>query len=161
MLITTPETLQAILPLKSIRPHLESVRWIIIDEIHDLAGSKRGAQLKLSLERLEEISPVFQRIGLSATVGDPDTISRFLGGLHPVTIIEVEVDKSYLYNVEFPEPVEQDYDLADELDMSPKAASRLNRIRALIRDHKSTLIFVQGRGQTESLGYKLKQVEAT
>jgi len=73
--------------------------------------------------------------------------------------VEVEVDKSYLYNVEYPQPTEADYDLADELDTSPKAASRLNRIRQLVQDHNSTLIFVQGRGQAESLGFKLKKLE--
>jgi ATP-dependent Lhr-like helicase len=158
MLITTPETLQAILPTKSMRRHLESVRWFIVDEIHDLAGSKRGAQLTVGMERLEEIAD-FQRIGLSATVGNPGEVARFLGGVHPVTAAEVEVDKSYVYNVEYPQPTEADYDLADELDTSPKAASRLSRIRQLVQSHNSTLIFVQGRGQAESLGFKLKQLE--
>ncbi|OGD44541.1 hypothetical protein A3K69_03115 [Candidatus Bathyarchaeota archaeon RBG_16_57_9] len=158
MLITTPETLQAILPAKSMRKHLETVRWVIVDEIHDLAGSKRGAQLTVGLERLDELTD-FQRIGLSATVGNPAEVARFLGGVHPVNLVEVEVDKSYLYGVEYPQPGEADFDLADELDTSPKAAARLNRIRQLVRDHNSTLIFVQGRGQAESLGFKLKQLE--
>lgn len=158
MLITTPETLQAILPTKSMRQHLETVRWLIVDEIHDLAGSKRGAQLTVGMERLEEIAR-FQRIGLSATVGSPGEVARFLGGVHPVTAVEVEVDKRYLYNVEYPQPTEADYDLADEMDTSPKAASRLSRIRQLVQDHNSTLIFVQGRGQAESLGFKLKQLD--
>ena len=158
MLITTPETLQAILPTKSMRQHLETVRWLIVDEIHDLAGSKRGAQLTVGMERLEEIAR-FQRIGLSATVGNPGEVARFLGGVHQVTAVEVEVDKRYLYNVEYPQPTEADYDLADEMDTSPKAASRLSRIRQLVQDHNSTLIFVQGRGQAESLGFKLKQLD--
>ena len=158
LLVTTPETLQAILPTKSMRPHLESVRWVIIDEIHDLAGSKRGAQLTLGLERLEQIAPGFQRIGLSATVGNPEAVAGFLAGGKDVTVIEVDVDKSYLYNVEFPEPTDEDFDLADELETGVKAASRLNRILALVKGHNSTLIFVQGRGQAESLGHRLKQL---
>ncbi|MBN2336622.1 DEAD/DEAH box helicase [Candidatus Bathyarchaeota archaeon] len=160
MLITTPETLQAILPTKSMRKHLATVRWIIVDEIHDLAASKRGAQLTVGMERLDMASRHrVQRIGLSATVGNPETVAGFLGGPHPVTTVEVEVDKDYVYNVEFPEPVDADYDLADEIDTSPKAASRLNRIRHLVRDHNGTLIFVQGRGQAEALGYKLKTLD--
>ena len=158
MLITTPETLQAILPSKSMRRHLKAVRWLIVDEIHELAGSKRGAQLTIGMERLGEIAK-YQRIGLSATVGNPREVALFLGGAHPVTTVEVEVDKSYLYKVEYPNPTEADYDLADELDTSPKAASRLNRIRQLVRGHNSTLIFVQGRGQAESLGFKLKRLD--
>jgi len=160
MLITTPETLQAILPTKAMRHHLETVRWVIVDEIHDLAASKRGAQLTLGLERLERIADEpFQRIGLSATVGNPEEVAGFIGGAHPVRVVEVEVDKSYVYGVEFPEPVDEDFDLADELDTTPKAASRLNRIRVLVRDHNSTLIFVQGRGQAESLGHRLNMLD--
>ena len=160
MLITTPETLQAILPTKAMRKHLTPVKWIIVDEVHDLAASKRGAQLTLGMERLEKVTGrPLQRIGLSATVGNPEEVARFLGGTSSVKVLEVEVDKSYVYTVEYPEPGDQDYDLADELDTSPKAASRLNRIRQLVKDHKSTLIFVQGRGQVESLGHKLKKLD--
>ena len=161
MLITTPETLQAILPTKSMRKHLTTVKWVIIDEIHDLAASKRGAQLTIGLERLEEVtdrSP--QRIGLSATVGNPQTVAAFLGGKHNVRILEVEVDKNYVYEVNFPQPTDRDYDLADELQTSPKAASRINRVLDLVRMHNSSLIFVQGRGQAEGLGFRLKQLDA-
>ncbi len=160
MLITTPETLQAILPSKGMRKHLESVKWVIIDEIHDLAASKRGAQLTVGLERLDKAaSRNPQRIGLSATIGNPDTVARFLGGVHPVNIVEVTVDKTYGYGVQFPQPTDADYDLADELNTSPMAASRLNRIRELVSQHNSTLIFVQGRGQAEALGFRLKQMD--
>lgn len=160
MLITTPETLQAILPSKGMRKHLEAVKWVIIDEIHDLAASKRGAQLTVGLERLDKAakrSP--QRIGLSATVGNPDTVARFLGGKQRVTRVEVTVDKTYEYGVQFPQPTDADFDLADELSTSPKAASRLNKIRDLVAQHNSTLIFVQGRGQAEALGFRLKQMD--
>jgi ATP-dependent Lhr-like helicase len=160
VLITTPETLQAILPTKAMRGHLESLRWVIVDEVHELAASKRGAQLTLGLERLDMVvANPFQRIGLSATVGNPGEVAEFLGGPHPVSIIEVEVDKDYRYTVEFPEPEDEDFDLADDLKTTPQAASRLRRIRDLVRGKRSTLVFVQGRGQAESLGHKLGKVE--
>ncbi|MBT4320299.1 DEAD/DEAH box helicase [Candidatus Bathyarchaeota archaeon] len=159
MLITTPETLQAILPSKGMRKHLAPVRWVIIDEIHDLAASKRGAQLTVGLERLDKAADKKpQRIGLSATIGNPKTVAEFLGGIHPVNTVEVEVDKTYEYKVQFPQPTDADFDLADELSTSPKAASRLNRIKRLVDQHNSTLIFVQGRGQAEALGFRLKQM---
>jgi len=160
MLITTPETLQAVMPSKAMRRHLRGVRWVIVDEIHDLAASKRGAQLTVGLERLEKIAGrPFQRIGLSATVGNPEEVARFLGGTHPVEVVEVEVDKAYRYEVEFPEPIDEDFDLSDDLSTTPNAASRLRRMRDLVEGHNSTLIFVQGRGQAESLGHKLSKID--
>ena len=159
MLITTPETLQAILPT-NMRSHLTSVRWVIVDEIHDLAASKRGAQLTVGLERLEEVTTKPpQRIGLSATVGNPEIVASFLGGRHPVKVVEVTVDKDYIYDVEYPEVGEEDFDLGNDLSMTPIAASRLRMIRDLVRTHRSTLIFVQGRGQAESLGHKLGMLD--
>lgn len=160
MLITTPETLQAILPTKDMRRHLSSVRWVVIDEIHDLAASKRGAQLTVGLARLDAVAAKPpQRIGLSATVGNPETIAAFLAGPHPIKIVEVKVDKNYVYDVEYPQANAEDFDLASDMNTTPIAASRLRAIRDLVRAHRSTLIFVQGRGQAESLGHKLGQLD--
>ncbi|HYY48748.1 MAG TPA: DEAD/DEAH box helicase, partial [Thermoplasmata archaeon] len=72
ILITTPETLQAILPGKVMQRHLKSVRHVIIDEVHQFAKDRRGVQLAVALSRLRKVAGrPFQRIGLSATVGSP------------------------------------------------------------------------------------------
>ena len=76
ILITTPETLQAILPGWVMRQHLHQVRWVVVDEVHEMADSKRGSQLTLALERLRwETGQDFQLIGLSATIGSPEKVA--------------------------------------------------------------------------------------
>ena len=156
MLITTPETLQAILPGRLMRRHLSSVRWVLVDEVHELAEDKRGAQLTIALERLARItSREFQRIGVSATVGSPATVSKFLSGTdRDVKIIEVSPPKDYRYLVERPIPGEEEYEKAQKLYATPEVAARLLRIKDLVDTHSSTLIFVNSRQNAEMLGLR-------
>jgi ATP-dependent Lhr-like helicase len=160
MLVTTPETLQAILPGSRMRQHLRSVQYVVVDEVHELASSKRGIQLAVSLERLREVvGKEFQRIGLSATVGNPDEVAQFVAGAErSIRIIEVVLPKGFRYNVESPVPVEADYDLARTLGTSPEAAARIRRVKELVDSHKSSLIFVNSRTVAEMLGYRFNQL---
>ncbi|MGI0133492.1 MAG: DEAD/DEAH box helicase, partial [Candidatus Micrarchaeaceae archaeon] len=102
VLITTPETLQSILPTKSVSPHLRNVTAVVVDEIHELYYSKRGAQLSVALERLEELAPEFQRVGLSATVGDIDTAAKFLCGARECRIAKSEAKKELSVSIQLP-----------------------------------------------------------
>jgi ATP-dependent Lhr-like helicase len=160
MLVTTPETLQAILPGSRMRPHLSHVKHVVVDEVHELASSKRGVQLAVALERLfEVVGKEFQRIGLSATVGNPDDVAKFVAGTsRDVNVVQASLPKSYRYRVENPSPVDADYDLAGKLRTSPEAAGRIRRILELVDGHKSTLIFVNSRQNAEMLGYKFNQL---
>lgn len=163
ILVTTPETLQAILPGSRMRKNLAQVKYVIVDEVHELASSKRGVQLAVALERLAKlVGKQFQRIGLSATVGNPEEVAKFIAGSsRQIRIIEASFLKAYRYRVENPSPVEPDYDLAAELNTSPEAAARIRRIAELVDSHGSTLIFVNARTIAEMLGYRFNQMSRT
>ena len=102
ILITTPESLYLMLT-SAAREALRTVETVIVDEVHALAGDKRGAHLSLSLERLDDLleAPA-QRIGLSATVRPRDEVARFLGGAHPVTVVATEALPSLDLSVRVP-----------------------------------------------------------
>jgi len=156
ILVTTPETLQAILPGSRMQQHLSHVCCVIIDEVHGLATDKRGVQLSVALERLFEfVGKGFQRVGLSATVENPEKVAKFVAGAgRPVRIVEVSLPKGYAYTVEYPTPADADYDLAQKLRTAPEAAARIRRILDLVRKHSSTLIFVNSRTNAEMLGHR-------
>lgn len=114
VLVTTPESLFLLLT-SSARDSLRGVETVIVDEVHAVAGGKRGAHLALSLERLDELLPApAQRIGLSATVRPVDEISSFLAGGRPVRVVRPPLAKTVEVRVEV--PVE---DMA-ELDAAPR-----------------------------------------
>jgi ATP-dependent Lhr-like helicase len=158
ILITTPETLQAILSGWILRQHLQSLQWVIIDEVHELADSKRGSQLSLALERVRNlIGKEFQMIGLSATIGSPDKVAQFLvGDKRPVEIIRVPVAKLVKLKILFPKPTEEDVRLAGKLYTHPEVAARLRIIRDYMSKHKSVLLFTNTRSISEVLASRIK-----
>ncbi|HEY2596005.1 MAG TPA: DEAD/DEAH box helicase, partial [Chloroflexota bacterium] len=162
ILITTPESLYLLLTSRA-EEILKSVRWVIVDEIHSVAGTKRGAHLALSLERLDHVAeqPV-QRIGLSATQRPLDEIGRFLGGVdRQVTL--VDVGKRKKLDLQVIVPIEDMANPGLEADAGPtrggsvlgaeqRAEARNSvwpsiypRLLELIRANRSTLIFVNSR----------------
>jgi len=158
ILITTPETLQAILSGWILRQHLQSVRCVIIDEVHEMADSKRGSQLSLALERLRAlIGRDFQMIGLSATIGTPEKVARFLvGNNREVEIVRVPVGRMMTLKTVFPKPDEADVQLASKLYTHPEVAARLRIIRDYINKHKSVLLFTNTRAESEVLASRFK-----
>ena len=156
-MITTPETLQAILTGKIFREHLKNVKCVVIDEIHELVGSKRGVQLSLGLERLKQLSGNFQRIGLSATVGSPEIVAEFLG--EKVKIIRAESQKRYDIRVETPRPDAKDQDISDDLVIGVSTTARLRRLYELITSHKSVIAFTNTRETAEVISSRLAKLD--
>ena len=166
MLITTPETFQILFTGKRLRSHLFKVRWIIIDEIHELAYDERGAQLAVAMERLEELTKQknhsFQRIGLSATVGSSREVASYLGGFsqdqkRQVTIVEIDATKQMDLTVELPTITSQHHKLSNKLSMDPSSASALLRCKKLVENHISTLLFINTRDGAEILASRFHQ----
>jgi ATP-dependent Lhr-like helicase len=167
ILITTPESLYLLLSSQA-REVLRSVETVIVDEIHALAPTKRGAHLALSLERLAALTGARrgdgpQRIGLSATQRPLDEIARFLAGSRPVTLVDagekphldlvIEVPVEDLEKPAPKVPVEQ----AGEADRGvwPHIDER---VLALIRQHRSTIVFANSRRLCERLAQRLNEL---
>jgi len=160
MLITTPETLGIILTAKRLGQHLKNVSWVIVDEIHELIDSKRGTQLFLTLERLERFCPhSFQRIGLSATIGNPKLVAKLLVGPQRLcTIIEEPTKKAIALKILFPKPQKEDYPLAEKIYSSPEATARARKVIEIINDHEHTLVFTNTRPFAEILGNRMRLI---
>ncbi len=158
ILITTPETLQAILSGWLLRQHLQSLRWVVIDEVHELADSKRGSQLSLALERVRSLTGKdFQMIGLSATIGSPEKVAQFLvGNNRSAEIIHVPVAKMVKLQVIYPKPTEEDVRFAGKIFTHPEVAARLRIIRDYMSRHKSVLLFTNTRSISEVLASRFK-----
>ena len=152
LFIITPETLQAILVGKRIREHLRSVKCVVIDEIHELAASKRGVQLMVALERLRELTQTkFQRIGLSATIGNPDEIRAFMSRMEKAEIIKSPATKVFQFRLEY-SPYSYENQEKSPLD------GPAERIWKLVNEHSSTLIFCNERQTAEALGLRLAKL---
>ncbi|MGQ0535709.1 MAG: DEAD/DEAH box helicase [Methanobacteriota archaeon] len=159
-LITTPETLQVMLAAPRLRGNLSGVRVVVVDEVHELAGDERGAQLAVALERLDALTGGSQRVGLSATVGDVEVVRRFLSGLGraPATVVKVPVAKELSIRVEHPKPRPEDAAVAERIFAKSDAAAILRRSRELIDGARSTLVFVNTRESAEVVSARFRML---
>ena len=157
MLITTPETLQSILVGKKMKEHLRSVRWIVVDEVHELATDERGVQLSVALERLLELTKTeFQRIGLSATIGEPDRVAQFLAGTdRKISILRSDETRGLEISLGSVSPNHKDHEDASGFGLPASTVARTRKIRELIEAHKSTLVFTNTREHAEALASQL------
>ncbi|HEY5475501.1 MAG TPA: DEAD/DEAH box helicase [Tepidiformaceae bacterium] len=169
VLITTPESFYLMLTSRS-REVLRTVQTVIVDEIHTMAGTKRGAHLSLSLERLEalaERSP--QRIGLSATQRPLEEVARYLGGDRPVRIADAgsarELDLKVIVPVEDMTRFSEEYvaNAAPERSMSVEERTSLwpaiyPELLKMVREHRTTLIFVNNRRLSERIAARINEL---
>ena len=158
ILITTPESLFLMLT-SAARETLRGVETVIVDEIHALAGTKRGSHLALSLERLDELTvrPV-QRIGLSATVRPHDEVARFLCGVRPVSIVAPPSGKKFDLRVTV--PVDDLSDLAGETGAGSVWPHVEEAILDEVLEHRSTIVFANSRRLAERLTARLNELWA-
>ena len=164
ILVTTPESLYLLLTSQA-REALRGVEYVIVDEVHALAGTKRGAHLALSLERLSALTDVEpQRIGLSATQRPLSAIAAFLGGVgRPVEIADAGSRKPLALEVIV--PVEEMAHLAEGLPEYAGSEERHSiwpniypRLLELIRAHRSTLVFVNSRRLAERMSSRINEL---
>jgi len=176
ILVTTPESLYLLLT-SGAREMLRGVETVIVDEIHAMAGTKRGAHLALSLERLEclrpQTAPPLQRIGLSATQRPLETIARFLGGIGPGRDVRiVDAGRRKPLDLRVVVPVEEMSRLGEVLPPDEQAGGPAwrddmrtsiwpaihPRILELIRAHRSTIVFTNSRRLAERLAHRLNDL---
>ena len=169
ILITTPESLFLILT-SAARDSLRSIDTVIIDEVHAVAATKRGAHLALSLERLDALlQRPARRMGLSATVRPVEEVARLLGGAHPVDIVQPPSSKRI--ELEVVVPVDDMSQLGQPTgDLTGSAAGEPDRasiwphveerIVDLIQAHRSTIVFANSRRLAERLCARLNEIHA-
>jgi len=158
ILITTPESLYILLTAERSRQFLRTVRTVIVDEIHAVAGDKRGSHLALSLERLDALTGVrCQRIGLSATQKPIEEIARLLTGAARVgaqdapdcAVVDVGHRREWDLSIEVPgQPL-------GPITTHELWAEVYDRLAALVREHRTTLIFVNTRRLAERVAHQL------
>ncbi|HZG93241.1 MAG TPA: DEAD/DEAH box helicase, partial [Mycobacteriales bacterium] len=164
ILITTPESLFLILTSQA-RESLRGVETVIVDEVHAMVATKRGAHLSLSLERLDALlDRPAQRIGLSATVRPLDEVARFLGGEREAVIVNPPAAKTIELRVVVPVEDMAALDTAPKGDDGRASASIWPAVESsivdLIQSHRSTIVFANSRRLAERLTTRLNEIAA-
>jgi ATP-dependent Lhr-like helicase len=159
ILITTPESFSISLLAPRFREHLRNVRWLIIDEIHELASSKRGSHLMVSVERLERlVGKGLQRIGMSATIAPLEEIAEFLAGYDDNGIVR----DVWVVDARFAKPIDIRV-LSPVKDLINTPTDIVNEsiyrtLARIVKRYRTTLVFTNTRSATERVVYKLRKL---
>lgn len=159
LLVVTCEQIEAMLVGQKMRELLKNVKYVVVDEIHELVDSKRGVQLSVALERLRELCGNFQLIALSATVGAPKEVADFIFGGRPREVVDAAAQKRFSALVDCPFPSADDKVLAEKLFVGDSVAARLRRIYDLMKTHEAVLTFTNTREAAETLSSRLHSLD--
>jgi len=140
ILIITPETLDALIVISSFNSHLKNLKFLIIDEVHELIEGKRGANLVTLISRIKLFNSKFRIIALSATLGNPYEVARFLFNNEDYTILFAEKDRNYEVEIE----CFQNFEIFPE------------RLKNVLSNYRSAILFTNTRSTAELIGYKLR-----
>jgi len=155
--ITTPETLSIVLSTPKFRQKFSDVKYVIVDEIHEICSNKRGAHLSITLERLQgSVKKEFVRIGLSATIAPMNEVAEFLVGFKkgkPRNVHVVEVEGTKRLDIRVLCPVNDILALPSEIVNS----QMYELLKDLMEESRTTLVFTNTRSGTEKVVYKLKE----
>ncbi len=154
VLITTPETLQLIVSGKKIREHLRSVRYVIIDEVHELLNDERGWQMMLGLSRMREIAPDFKIIAISATIGNPEEVAEKLFFGEEYRVLKAGISKHYDIRVSIPHGADPTF--KDVIGSDEDYSQVIDYIVRLYRENKQFIVFSNTRSTAEDIVMRLR-----
>ncbi len=158
LLVTTPETFQLLFTGKNVRAMLSGVRAVVVDEVHDLAASERGWQLSVGLSRLDRLAGrTIQRLGLSATVGNPEQVASWLSPERGRPLIAMGMRETEL-TVESTIPTAEDEIGSTDLMLSPRQHACYRQLCDILRNQAPCLVFVNSRSDAETLSSRLSSL---
>ncbi len=154
LLVTTPETFQLMFTGHRLRALLANVRAVVVDEVHEVIAGERGWQLSIGLTRLERLAGrVVQRVGLSATVGNPDQVAEWLSPTTSAIVVTGQRGTELSVGCEPPMPEDESYAL--ELGLSTRAYACLRRLADILSEKHPCLVFVNSRNAAETVAQRL------
>jgi ATP-dependent Lhr-like helicase len=146
--ITTPESFTIMLSHPELRKRLSGIKWVVIDEIHELIDNERGSATNVSLLRLKSLAGKFQFIGLSATIPDPDVFRKFYQCPSDCVVVRDEGEKRIELKV---------VTVEDALDRREASEKLLEKMISILSRARTALVFTNTRDQAEYLGFKLRE----
>ncbi len=156
VIVTTPETLQSMLINPAFKKAFSALSAVVVDEIHELYHAKRGAQLCVALERLSEIKPNYQRVGISATVANPNLLGAYLCGKRDFEVANFGLKREIDLLVKMPRQYSSKVlEFVDAFKLDDMALARLECIANLVSNSNRTLIFGNTRQVVELVGSRL------